>query len=145
MPHLRFVTFVASLVFLSIAGGASAQYYDLSYNSGYVQGGSCAPCGGTPAYAYYAPVANPGCSYGSPVYGVPTYGVGRTFAAQPVASARGGYSYGYAAPRQVAYRPLVPLVPPSSNVQLGQGLLGQPTAYVPGQPIRNFLRYVSPF
>ena len=29
-------------------------------------------------------------------------------------------------------------------VQLGQGLVGQPVAYVPGQPFRNWLRYFSP-
>lgn len=29
-------------------------------------------------------------------------------------------------------------------VQVGQGLLGQPKAYVPGQPIRNWLRYFTP-
>jgi hypothetical protein len=27
---------------------------------------------------------------------------------------------------------------------LGQGLIGQPTAYVDGQPVRNLLRYISP-
>jgi len=27
---------------------------------------------------------------------------------------------------------------------LGQGLIGQPTAYVDGQPLRNLLRYVAP-
>jgi hypothetical protein len=29
-------------------------------------------------------------------------------------------------------------------VQVGQGLVGQPVAYVPGQPIRNWLRYFMP-
>ena len=44
-------------------------------------------------------------------------------------------------------RGLTPLIqfrnlPPGSY--LGQGLIGQPTAYVDGQPIRNLLRYISP-
>ncbi len=40
------------------------------------------------------------------------------------------------------FRPLVRLknMPPGSY--LGQGLLGQPKAYVDGQPVRNLLRYV---
>ncbi len=29
-------------------------------------------------------------------------------------------------------------------VQIGQGWLGQPVAYVPGQPIRNWIRYIFP-
>ncbi len=33
-------------------------------------------------------------------------------------------------------------MPPSAY--LGQGLIGQPTAYVDGQPFRNLLRYVAP-
>ena len=31
-----------------------------------------------------------------------------------------------------------------ANAQLGRGMWGQPTAYVDGQPFKNFLRYVSP-
>lgn len=33
-------------------------------------------------------------------------------------------------------------MPPSAY--LGQGLIGQPTAYVDGQPLRNLFRYISP-
>ena len=42
------------------------------------------------------------------------------------------------------YTPLLQFrnMPPGSY--LGQGLIGQPTAYVDGQPIRNLLRYISP-
>ncbi len=29
-------------------------------------------------------------------------------------------------------------------VQVGQGIIGQPVAYVPGQPLRNWLRYLFP-
>ena len=32
----------------------------------------------------------------------------------------------------------------ATNAQLGRGLYGQPTAYVDGQPFRNFLRYIFP-
>lgn len=41
-------------------------------------------------------------------------------------------------------RPLFTLGQENYNVQLGQGIIGQPTAYVPGQNIRNFIRYLSP-
>lgn len=44
----------------------------------------------------------------------------------------------------VTYRPLVPVVPMPAQYYLGQGLLGQPKLYVPDQPLRNFLRYLSP-
>ncbi|MFK7737045.1 MAG: hypothetical protein AB8B50_13500 [Pirellulaceae bacterium] len=42
------------------------------------------------------------------------------------------------------YAPLLSLGQEGYNVQLGRGVLGQPTVYVPGQPVRNFLRYLSP-
>lgn len=42
------------------------------------------------------------------------------------------------------YQPVIRLanVPPGTFV--GQGIIGQPKAYVDGQPIRNLLRYVFP-
>ncbi|MCA9247063.1 MAG: hypothetical protein KDA42_08110 [Planctomycetales bacterium] len=46
---------------------------------------------------------------------------------------------------QFSYRPLLPIVPQASNVEVGRGMFGQPAAYVPGQPIRNLFRYMSPF
>jgi hypothetical protein len=49
------------------------------------------------------------------------------------------------APRPVVtYRPLLPLAPAPESYYTGQGVLGQPKLYVPGQPIRNFLRYLGP-
>lgn len=44
----------------------------------------------------------------------------------------------------ITYKPLVPVVPMPAQYYLGQGLLGQPKLYVPNQPLRNFLRYLSP-
>lgn len=46
------------------------------------------------------------------------------------------------APHRV-FRPLIPLASPKPVYYFGQGLLGQPKLYVPGQPIRNVLRYLS--
>ena len=42
------------------------------------------------------------------------------------------------------YRPLFTLGQENYNVRLGQGIVGQPTVYVPGQPVRNFFRYLFP-
>lgn len=44
----------------------------------------------------------------------------------------------------MAPRPLVSLGQENYNVQLGRGIVGQPVAYVPGQNIRNFFRYLFP-
>lgn len=42
------------------------------------------------------------------------------------------------------YTPLIQFRNMPPGTYLGQGLIGQPTAYVDGQPVRNLLRYVSP-
>ncbi len=42
------------------------------------------------------------------------------------------------------YSPLFSLGQEGYNVQVGRGIVGQPTVYVPGQPVRNFLRYLFP-
>lgn len=47
------------------------------------------------------------------------------------------------APARV-YRPVAPLAPTARSVTVGCGVVGQPTVYVPGQPVRNFLRWLSP-
>jgi hypothetical protein len=44
----------------------------------------------------------------------------------------------------VVYKPILPLAPVPSQTYLGRGILGQPKLYVPGQPLRNLLRYLSP-
>lgn len=47
-------------------------------------------------------------------------------------------------PATAGHRPLFTLGQENYNVQLGQGIIGQPKAYVPGQYFRNFIRYFSP-
>jgi hypothetical protein len=47
-------------------------------------------------------------------------------------------------PHATVLRPILPLEPLPPNYEVGRGLLGQPKLYVPGQPVRNFLRYLSP-
>lgn len=47
-------------------------------------------------------------------------------------------------PDNAGYKPLISLGQENYNVLLGRGVVGQPTVYVPGQPFRNFFRYLSP-
>lgn len=42
------------------------------------------------------------------------------------------------------YQPIVRLANIKPGTYLGQGIIGQPTAYVDGQPIRNLMRYIFP-
>ena len=58
----------------------------------------------------------------------------------PVPSAYPQITYGPAAAPQVVYRQTVPL----GGVTLGRGVIGQPKLYVEGQPVRNFIRWLSP-
>lgn len=43
-----------------------------------------------------------------------------------------------------AYAPTLKLQNMPIGTYYGQGIIGQPTAYVDGQPVRNLLRYISP-
>lgn len=47
-------------------------------------------------------------------------------------------------PGSAGYRPLFSFGQENNPVQVGQGLIGQPVAYVPGQTVRNWLRYLAP-
>ena len=44
----------------------------------------------------------------------------------------------------ITYRPVLPVLPMPSQYYVGRGLFGQPKLYVPNQPLRNFVRYLSP-
>jgi len=84
---------------------------------------SADPC--APRGSPYAPYATqPG---GSPFSYVPQTGM---------AYNNNGYDSGY--------RSLFGFGQTLNNAYLGRGIIGQPTAYVEGQPVRNFLRYISP-
>jgi hypothetical protein len=45
---------------------------------------------------------------------------------------------------QVAPPPVVYLRPMPATMYAGRGIVGQPKLYVPGQPLRNFVRYLTP-
>ncbi len=76
---------------------------------------------------------------------------------QPIASAPTTAYYGQcAAYNRVQYMPTTAYSPVTAapayapapvnygGYYIGSGLLGQPTLYADGQPLRNFLRYLSP-
>ena len=83
----------------------------------------CNTCGTTPRP--YAP--GPSMPSGTPMsYAPPTY-----------------YPYSYNGYNS-GYRSLIGFGQNVSLAQVGRGLYGQPTAYMPNQPFRNFLRYLFP-
>lgn len=54
-------------------------------------------------------------------------------------------SLGYGVPANNSpYKALLPLQKMPNNTYVGQGLIGQPKAFVEGQPVRNFFRYILP-
>lgn len=81
----------------------------------------------------YVPVAYSQPTYTQPTYTQPTY----ITAGYP---SQAGYT-------PVAYNspsPILPVTSMPSNYYVGRGIIGQPKVYVPGQPIRNALRYLTP-
>lgn len=94
---------------------------------------------------------------GSPSFGPPSYTTPATYVAPPsqIAPAVGLPPGATFAPVGIAgsvppvlpgspgYRPLVSFGQGRNPVQVGQGLWGQPVAYVPGQSFKNVLRYLS--
>ena len=110
-------------------------------------------CGQTNTGFYQQPPVQP--TYANP--NPNPYGAGYGFNRSPVGY--GGYPQpgygGYPQPgfryaptnpygNAQTWRPLIPLrqIPP--GVYVGQGIIGQPVAYVNDEPFRNFLRYISP-
>ena len=69
----------------------------------------------------------------NPNLGVPQFGAGRSSSfLTPFVTGSG------------VYQPIIRLANLRPGTYLGQGIIGQPTAYVDGQPVRNLLRYVFP-
>jgi hypothetical protein len=50
----------------------------------------------------------------------------------------------YVQTKGVPWRPIVNIRNMPPNYVVGQGIIGQPKVYVPSQPVRNFLRYITP-
>ncbi|GEM_PF-1435415 len=102
-------------------------------DQGLVQLHAVGPAAGVPTVMYNADGSAPLClppppsAWHTPVVAAP---------AGPVVAAP-------AAP-VITYRPLLPVIPAPGQYYLGRGVLGQPKLYVPNQPVRNFVRYLSP-
>ncbi len=83
---------------------------------------------GGPYQPTTGPVVNYGppssYTYSAPMYNAPNYGVPQTMY------------------RPVPAQPIVAVADPS--LQVSKGIYGQPTIYRPGQPVRNFFRYLTP-
>ncbi|HEY5315054.1 MAG TPA: hypothetical protein VIK18_21160 [Pirellulales bacterium] len=43
-----------------------------------------------------------------------------------------------------AYRPIIAVTAMPPAYEVGRGILGQPKLYVPRQPVRNFVRWLTP-
>ena len=84
----------------------------------------------TPNYALQSGIGTPQFNGGG--YGATGYGGGGSSWLTPFVSGRGQY------PSLLSFRNLPP------GTYLGQGIIGQPTAYVDGQVLRNLLRYFTP-
>lgn len=109
-------------------------------------GGGCA-CGSSPTVIQQRPV--PSITYGArpaTVYTPAPVVVQQRYvpALPPTTTAVVGAAP--AAPIvQAGLPPLLPLTRPAARpVFVSEGLLGQPVVYVPGQPVRNLLRYLTP-
>ena len=104
----------------------------------------CSPgCYGQGAPSYYSAGGYPATAYSAPQLGRPQY-------PQSAYASPGYYpvmnqisSRRYAAYPYQSFRPVYPVASPQGPF-VGQGILGQVKAYVPGQPLRNFLRYITP-
>lgn len=88
--------------------------------------------------ASYDPCAPAGLM---PVGGAPLGGAPYTYTPPTVTPNMAPNLY---APNNSGWRPLFTLGQENYNAQLGRGIFGQPKAYVSGQPVRNFFRYIFP-
>jgi hypothetical protein len=76
-----------------------------------------------------------------------TSGVVKSVPAANAPALLNGYTVPYSVPPPpgaITYRPLVPIAQTPASYYMGRGILGQPKVYVPGQPVLNFFRYLSP-
>jgi len=89
----------------------------------------------------------PPAGYGASGYGTPGQGSGYPIQAGigvPQFNQTGGNWWTPFVSGSGYYTPLLNFRNMPQGTYLGQGIIGQPTAYVDGQPFRNLLRYVSP-
>ena len=93
------------------------------------------PNSGIATAGYYGTPTNCGMPGATPANLPPTLG---TYPGSTLGS------YPGMVPIKGTYRPLVPIGKIYPQTYVAQGLIGQPKAFVDGQPVRNFFRYVLP-
>lgn len=99
----------------------------------------------TPASGYTA--ASVGCGSPTATYAAPAYAPTTGYVPPPTEIASPYTVPGQYSAISRSNGPLPPLFTLGQQynpVQVGQGIIGQPVAYVPGQSIRNFIRYFFP-
>lgn len=107
---------------------------------GYGYTGYQVPNAGFAAPTGFQPQGNFGTGYGGAATGYPLQsGIG-----VPQFNQTGGNWWTPFVTGSGYYTPLLNFRNMPQGTYLGQGIIGQPTAYVDGQPMRNLLRYVSP-
>lgn len=88
--------------------------------------------------AYVTPVSN-----SVPIYSPPPAQIGPPVILPPTQMGVPIGSSQTVIPGPAGYRPLISFGQERYPVQIGQGIFGQPVAYVPGQTFRNALRYIA--
>lgn len=89
-------------------------------------------------------VTTAGASAPPPVYLPPPAQVGPPVVGPPATAPGAPFAPGQIIiPGPAGYRPLISFGQERYPVQVGQGIFGQPTAYVPGQTFRNAIRYIT--
>jgi len=89
---------------------------------------------------YVTPVA---LNQNQPIYSAPPAQIGPPVILPPPQTGFPISSSQTIVPGTPGYRPLVSFGQERFPVQVGQGIFGQPTAYVPGQKFRNMIRYIT--
>ena len=122
---MRTITLLTAMLTLGLAANALGA------------GSDCSSCSNVPVNpTYVSPAAQSSTVY----YRQPV-----TYYYAPAANCCPTTAYPYVAPRPVVmFRPIVSLGPMPSTYAICRGIYGQTTVYVPGQPIRNAVRYISP-
>lgn len=95
------------------------------------------------ANAYYVPLGSPTTVYsGSPECACEA--AQPPVIQSPALPFRGSPAVAAIYPQNTIYKPVLPLRRTINGAYVSQGIWGQPKAYVPSEPVRNFFRYLLP-
>ena len=120
-------------------GYSAASGYGCGSPYGYVSQVGCNCNVATPAYLQAVPQQG----YAAQPYSPPPVQLPAPAVMPQFQTNLGGYQGGFGFPNGLP-RALISLGQNLNAVQVGEGIIGQPVAYVPGQILRNWLRYIFP-